>query len=188
MTLGEIIKQARITKGLSQKELAALLGTTPQNLAQYENNRRRPKINTLRNIASAMNVSLGELSPEIWKYYSPEEWGQNFSTDMKNSLDTALRKVPEQFEKGIKKSLKDLQQRIQEDGPKIIKHAHDIVDSDVKTIFLLNDFEKLNNNGRRIACERIKELTEIKKYTDPDTPEPEPNQDQAPNINKSEKL
>ena len=47
MTLGEIIKQARITKGLSQKELAALLGTTPQNLAQYENNRRRPKINTL---------------------------------------------------------------------------------------------------------------------------------------------
>ena len=27
MTLGEIIKQARITKGLSQKELAALLGT-----------------------------------------------------------------------------------------------------------------------------------------------------------------
>ena len=60
MTLGEIIKQARITKGLSQKELAALLGTTPQNLAQYENNRRRPKINTLRNIASAMNVTLGE--------------------------------------------------------------------------------------------------------------------------------
>ena len=68
MTLGEIIKQARITKGLSQKELAALLGTTPQNLAQYENNRRRPKINTLRNIASAMNITLGELSPEIWKY------------------------------------------------------------------------------------------------------------------------
>lgn len=171
MTLGEIIKQARITKGLSQKELAALLGTTPQNLAQYENNRRRPRINTLKNIASAMNITLGELSPEIWKYYSPEEWGQDFSTGMEESLKISLIKIPEQFEKGIKKSLKDLQQHIEESGPKIIKHAHDIVDSDVKTIFLLNDFEKLNNNGRRIACERIKELTEIKKYTVPDTPD-----------------
>ena len=88
---------------------------------------------------------------------------------MEESLKISLRKVPEQFEKSIKKSLKDLQQYIEESGPKIIKHAHDIVDSDAKTIFLLNDFEKLNNNGRRIACERIKELTEIKKYTDPDT-------------------
>lgn len=78
MTLGEIIKQARITKGLSQKELAALLGTTPQNLAQYENNRRRPKINTLRNIASAMNVTLGELSLKFGNITVPKNGDKIF--------------------------------------------------------------------------------------------------------------
>ncbi len=103
-----------------------------------------------------MNGTLGELSPEIWKYYSPEKngWDKIFSTDMKNSLDTALRKeFQNNLKKELKNHLKDLQQRIQEDGPKIIKHAHDIVDFRLlKPIFLLNDFEKLNNNGRRLLA------------------------------------
>lgn len=49
-------------------------------------------------------------------------------------------------------------------------------------------FHTLNILGKRNLTNYAQDLTEIKKYTDPDTPEPEPNQDQAPNINKSEKL
>lgn len=47
-------------------------------------------------------------------------------------------------------------------------------------------FNALNILGKRKLSDYAQDLIEIKKYTDPDTPEP--NQDQAPNINKSEKL
>lgn len=62
-TIGERIKQTRIRKGITQKELAEKLGTTPQNLAQYESGKRNPKLETIKKIAQALNVPLMELSP-----------------------------------------------------------------------------------------------------------------------------
>lgn len=57
MELGEKIRKLRKEKGMTQKELSAKLGTTPQNLAQYENGKRNPKIETLQKIADALNVN-----------------------------------------------------------------------------------------------------------------------------------
>lgn len=67
MSTGEIIKKLRKEKGLSQKQLADRLGTTQQNLAQYENNKRKPKPATLQKIANALNVSIYEFT----KYEHP---------------------------------------------------------------------------------------------------------------------
>lgn len=61
MTTGQKIKKLRIQKGMTQKELAAVLNTSQQNLAQYENDKRNPKIGTLKRIAGALNVSINEL-------------------------------------------------------------------------------------------------------------------------------
>ena len=51
MNTGEKIKLIRKRQGITQKDLAEKLGTTPQNIAQYENNKRNPKYNTLEKIA-----------------------------------------------------------------------------------------------------------------------------------------
>ena len=64
MTTGEKIKTIRKKRGLTQRELAEKLGTTPQNLAQYENNKRNPKYWTLQNIAEALQVNIKELLPD----------------------------------------------------------------------------------------------------------------------------
>ena len=64
MNTGEKIKKIRKMQGLTQRELANKLGTTPQNLAQYENNKRNPKYWTLQKIAEVLNVSLEELLPD----------------------------------------------------------------------------------------------------------------------------
>lgn len=61
MYTSEKIKQARINAGLTQKELAKRLGTSQQNLAQYESGKRVPKIQTLQKIANALNVPVMEL-------------------------------------------------------------------------------------------------------------------------------
>lgn len=56
MKTGDLIKQARLKAGLTQAELANRLGTTTQNISQYERNVRKPKIETLQKIASALEV------------------------------------------------------------------------------------------------------------------------------------
>lgn len=54
MTIGEGIKEARKNKGLSQQELGDMLGVSQAMIAQYENGKRVPKIETLERIANAL--------------------------------------------------------------------------------------------------------------------------------------
>lgn len=61
MTTGEKIKQARKRAGLTQKDLAARLDTSQSYIAQYEAGTRKPKIETLRKIADAIDFPLFEL-------------------------------------------------------------------------------------------------------------------------------
>lgn len=61
MTTGQRIKLARRNAGLTQKELGQKLGITYQTLAQWENDLRKPKFETLKRIADALGVPVGEL-------------------------------------------------------------------------------------------------------------------------------
>ena len=59
--VGENIKRIRNERGFTQKELSKKIGTTQQNLAQYENGKRNPKIETIYKIADALEVDISEL-------------------------------------------------------------------------------------------------------------------------------
>ena len=53
---GKKIKEAREKAGLTQSQLAEAVGTTSQNISQYERGLRKPKYETLLKIAKALNV------------------------------------------------------------------------------------------------------------------------------------
>lgn len=57
MTTGQRIKEARKKTGLTQKGLAEKLGIAYQTLAQWENDLRNPKRETLEKIAYALEIS-----------------------------------------------------------------------------------------------------------------------------------
>lgn len=61
MTIGEKIRELRKEKDISQKELGILLGVSQQTVGQYETSPHEPKIETLRKIASALEVKLSDL-------------------------------------------------------------------------------------------------------------------------------
>lgn len=61
MTTGQRIKAARQSAGLTQKELGAKMGIAYQTLAQWENDLRKPKMDTLQRLACALNVPAAEL-------------------------------------------------------------------------------------------------------------------------------
>ncbi|MBS5129751.1 MAG: helix-turn-helix transcriptional regulator [Lachnospiraceae bacterium] len=58
MNTGEIIKKARKKAGFTQKELGEKLGVSASMIAQYENNTRNPKIETLKKISFALDSSI----------------------------------------------------------------------------------------------------------------------------------
>ena len=60
--IGIGIKNARLSVGITQAELARRLGVTPQAISQYERGEKKPKIETIKKIADALGVSWFHLS------------------------------------------------------------------------------------------------------------------------------
>lgn len=77
MTTGQLIKAARKKAGMTQKELGQRIGTTYQTLAQWENDLRNPKFETLQRIAAALSVPVQELIAD-WSAVDKEEFKRVF--------------------------------------------------------------------------------------------------------------
>lgn len=61
MTIGERIRFFRKEQGLTQDDLARKMGIKRGTLAQYESDRRNPKLETLEKISGALGVEIGKL-------------------------------------------------------------------------------------------------------------------------------
>ncbi len=55
------LKNARITKGLSQKEVAEAVGVAKSTYSLYESGSREPNVQTIKKLADTLNVSADEL-------------------------------------------------------------------------------------------------------------------------------
>lgn len=57
----ENLKEARIKSGLSQKEVSENIGVAKSTYSLYESGKREPNVDTIKKIASALNVSADTL-------------------------------------------------------------------------------------------------------------------------------
>ena len=62
MTVGELIKRKRKEKGLTQDELAKMLGVSRPAVCQFEKETAHPRFETLQKIADALDVPVYEFS------------------------------------------------------------------------------------------------------------------------------
>lgn len=66
MSIGENIKQIRKSKNMTQRELGEKIGgISQQQIGQWENNIKNPKIETVVKIADALNVPVSALDKEL---------------------------------------------------------------------------------------------------------------------------
>lgn len=61
MSIGKNIKNLRKEKGLTQAELGKRLNVTQQMIGQYENDKNSPQMDTLKKIATALEVEVADL-------------------------------------------------------------------------------------------------------------------------------
>lgn len=95
MDISEKIKQARIKKKLTQKQLAQLSEVAEITIRQYEAGKRRPKIEQLQKIASALNVPVSAFIDELTeeqRIKSTWEWIQN-NDEKRQELITEILKT-----------------------------------------------------------------------------------------------
>lgn len=61
MEIGKSIRDFRVQQNMSQKAFAAKIGTTQQNISNYENGVVQPSVDCLAKIAKEFSVSIDEL-------------------------------------------------------------------------------------------------------------------------------
>lgn len=65
--IGEKIKQYRLKNGWTQQELGSKIGISKNAIGNYEKGIRSPKKDTMFDLASAFNISIDDLFPQIKK-------------------------------------------------------------------------------------------------------------------------
>ena len=82
MEFGDMLRQLRLARGLSQDELACALGTTKQVISRYETKKRVPRLSVVAEYARMLGVPLAMLS------------GESDAPEATSAREDGLRRVP----------------------------------------------------------------------------------------------
>jgi len=153
MTIGANIKHFRKERGLTQKQLAAMLGVAPNTVAQYELGISQPKLEQLQKIGEVLHVSVVSFFPDGWDYLS-----QGNTPEDTEELNEALE-VADQERKQIT-LLKDEVEQNQSQ----LADATGAIDDKLLRKAIYDMLIPLNRKGLLEAYKRVSELSEIKRY------------------------
>ncbi|NLU24442.1 MAG: helix-turn-helix transcriptional regulator [Clostridiales bacterium] len=151
MTIGEKIKNARLSIPMTQSELAKKLSVTPQNISQYERGIKNPKMETIAKIAMALGCRIEDLL-ELETFDS----GAEFDKRRQEIIDSFKGKDTTEVAVAYKPGGEVSRLEITHTTPPITR--------------INNALDCLNDEGQRAAAERVEELTEIPKYQADKTP------------------
>lgn len=168
MTVGEKIKNLRIEKGISQRELASLIDMSQQGIAFIESNRRNPSQKTIEKMANLFNLPTSYFfdTDNIDKY--------KVSSTLNSSFNQLLSLINEHLSGNNKDNLYlSLFAYISE-----LNSILHLLDTNIEICienslipaenisFFIRCMELLNTDGQDECLKRILELTEIKRYTE----------------------
>lgn len=140
MDVGHKIKELRIMKSLTQKELGQRMGISQQQIAQYENGKLNPKIETLQKIADALEVPRNLLFENL----DSTEKSELVKLDLINLIKTLNLEITDITDK--KKVEASVLQAVQ-------KKNH-----------YIKLYDCLTANGQDKAIEQVELLTKIPEY------------------------
>lgn len=187
MTTGELIRQARISAGLTQKELGELAGIAEPTIGRYELGKLNPKPSTLKKIAHALDISWVSLLPENIVSKSDDlanyelvmegiarlkremfEGGNTFDAEYAKRTLSSLQDISEFLKKDLQGGFSTNTNATTTNRANILP---DKVTLPSRLDEIIKDYKALNSEGQQAAVERVHELTEIPRYQRKDTSE-----------------
>ena len=147
MDIGHKIKELRMSKSLTQKELGQRMGISQQQIAQYENGKLKPKIETLQKIADALEVPRNLIF-------------ENLNTPEKSEL---VKSELIELIKSLNLEVTDITDK---------KKVEDsIIQAAQKKSHYIKLYDHLTSIGQDKAIEQVELLTKIPEYRKDTTPE-----------------
>lgn len=109
MTTGQLIKAARRKAGMTQEELGKKIGVSGSSMAQWENDLRNPKLDTLQRIAAALGVPVQDLISD-WEAVDKEEFKRVFiyGEGIKDRIDAALDRLNDEGQEKAAERVEEL--------------------------------------------------------------------------------
>lgn len=154
MQTSEKIKQARKKAGLTQGELAQKLGVSQAMISAYEKGLRNPKWETIRSIANALGVSVGEIAPDL----------DNLSKELARK---EIRRQIKEINDSTELSADEKEQKITELQNIHFSIGKDLHQNEEKQLKeLRNTFVSLNQNGKELMLNFGDMLFKDEKYRD----------------------
>lgn len=160
MNIGERIKHIRKESGVTQKQLAEKLGMTQAAIVQFESEKSNPKIDTLKKIANALNVSVtdflddGESITEIGENGHIGKYENLYDSSLQQFValaahfdgdkftDEELEEI-KQFAEFVKSKRKDNTDHLQ------VNAAHERTDIEATNEMRQQDEELMNDDKHR---------------------------------------
>ena len=87
MGIGQRIREFRTIKKMSQAELAYKAKTEPSTISRWETEKGKPSASSLRNLANALEVSIGSIVEDDESYEELSNEDDDFATHEKHSLE-----------------------------------------------------------------------------------------------------
>lgn len=109
------IKEYRKNKGMTQAEVAKKAGISEISIRKYESGERKPKLETIRKIAAALDVHIGSLT-ENWAEFSQEEIKKDLILNNKSRPLNALIPEPIQTQSATEKILLKMIRELNDNG------------------------------------------------------------------------
>ena len=146
MTIGERIKYYRLQKGLTQKELATMIGVAEITIRQYESNKREPKKENVYKLMDALSLNIYQLLDD------------NIGDQTIKLEENVLQDSP-------------MARAFMKENPNshlanefIRNKKLEILQITTDTEALIMNYNKLNSEGKNEAQKQIQNLTKISDY------------------------
>lgn len=163
------LEELRIDRSLTQKELAKELHVKEQNIVDLENGEREPYFHVAERIADYFGTSL------LYLYHGNRKYKKGIDNNDKEAMaqENAIKSAPRFTDYTNGKEMLDypLPYKIPKFTDVSTSFEDAIAEAEAVELKRLQAaYKRLNRKGKTKAVERIEELTEIPRYTKPDTP------------------
>ena len=194
MTIGELLKHARLDAGLTQKELAEKCGMADSAIRKYESGKIVPKVDTMRRISNALNVDIGKLygieggscdTEQISRLYSKislvaKKYGKSESDivswinknlsnpnfDLSEAVANRLDFLSEDMAQNIYTQVKSLSANEQLDMGEVVELLGKFNSEERRYVLdVVGTMLLLNTNGQKEALKRVSELAMLDCYS-----------------------
>lgn len=149
------LKKIRIKTGLSQRQLAEKLGVSQNAICNWENGKREPKFETIKEIADLFDVPISYFWNDTPLNSSKDFLFSDSNTapiDTKNKSDVEILKVFESIHPASIEEIEDM-----------LEHMKILQTYKVKSTFW-EYLQSLNEQGQEEAVKRVRDLTYNPEY------------------------